>query len=259
MGQCSARVSTRSPVSANWPLAEMLVLYQGPGGWWSLQGRAKGCQSETASKGDRWPGGSWENQGLKRLRDAHQDSADNQFCGPTAQTGTPIQGQILVEGSSKHGQALRSSVLLVSIGHPALAGGCLEAVWAGGSLPTTPPRQLLLAVEGLQCPACLWGSPGKGETAGWAGRWHHPDVGVTAARPAVLLWQWDSQSRAGCIFQFGSAPSHPPSFIKSCEMPAGFPSSPALEGMRGPQQPLQESHAVSGVGTVAATERCLHL
>lgn len=139
MGQCSARVSTRSPVSANWPLAEMLVLYQGPGGWWSLQGRAKGCQSETASKGDRWPGGSWENQGLKRLRDAHQDSADNQFCGPTAQTGTPIQGQILVEGSSKHGQAFRSSILLVSIGHPALAGGCLEAVWAGGSLPTTPP------------------------------------------------------------------------------------------------------------------------
>lgn len=147
--------------------AEMLILYQGGwGGQWSLQGRAKGCQSKTAGEGERWPGSGWDNQGLRGLRDAHQDSAKNCLCGPSAQAGAPTQGRILVEESPKWGQAFCSSLLLVSISHPALAGGRLGAVWAGGSLPTAPPRQLLLAAEGLRCPAWLWGFPCQGGFSG---------------------------------------------------------------------------------------------
>lgn len=50
------------------------------------------------------------------------------LCGPLVWAGAPLGGQILAEGSPKHGQAFCSSHPLVSISHPALAGRYSGAV-----------------------------------------------------------------------------------------------------------------------------------
>lgn len=86
---------------------------------------------------------------LGRLRYAHQDSAKNHLCGPSARAGAPTEGWILVEESPKRGQAFCSLLLQVTTSHPSLAGGCLGGAWAGSPCLQPPPRQLLLAVEGL--------------------------------------------------------------------------------------------------------------
>ena len=101
--------------------------------------RQRAAEARLQVKGNKWPSGGWENRGLGRLRDVHQDSAKNRLCCPLAWAGAPLPGWILVKGSPQPRRAFCSSCPPVFVSHPGLAGRCLGAVSQGG--PCLQPPQ----------------------------------------------------------------------------------------------------------------------